>query len=419
MKLTVIQVQRAKATACEYNLPDGKGLYLAVTPAGGKYWRYNFRRADGKATRMTIGDYPKLSLADARITHTALHTQRRADLLAGTDPATKRRRAREQSAVESATTFELIARDWHANKAKKWSEEGAKRILRRLEQHAFPKIGAIPVTALLAADVRDLVKAIDATGKHETAGRVLQYIGSALNKAKVDGLVTEVVTSFLDTSDTLSAHTVEHHPRVPESEMGQLFRDIAGANIHPVTRLALMLLFLTAGAMRPANLNRARWSEFDIDAARWTIPPAKMKGTKKQKQGGGAFIVPLSTQALAVIAELRTLTGHRPHLFPNHHDPLGHMSANAMGYALNRMGYQRRQVPHGARGLFSTTANESGKWDGDLVELCIAHQVGSAVRKAYNSAQRLADRARLMQWWGDKIQAARDGASIIEFRRAV
>jgi integrase len=268
---------------------------------------------------------------------------------------------------------------------------------------------------LQAADVRDLVRAIDATGKHETAARILQYIGSALSKAKVDGLVTEVVTDHLDTSETLSAHTVEHHPRVAESEMGQLFRDIAGASINPVTRLALMLLFFTAGAMRPGNIQRAQWSEFDIERARWTIPAAKMKGTKTQKRTDGAFIVPLSTQALAVIAELRTLTGDRSYLFPNHHDPLGHMSANAMGFALNRMGYQNRQVPHGARGLFSTASNESGKWDADTIELCIAHRVGSAVRQAYNSAQRLPDRARLMQWWGDKIEAARAGATVIAF----
>ena len=406
-KLTELFVKTAKPKVAgkPSKYPDGHGLYLHVEPTGAKYWRYRYRTPDGRERVAALGVYPVLSLADAR----KAHADARKALAAGVDPVQHKREAKAAARVASESTFEVRARQWHHAKRNKWTPANAVRIMRRMEMHLFPLLGAVPVAELTARQVLDTIRKIEAAGNLETARRCLQYTSGTLRLAMVDDKVQTVVTDAIG-RDALVSPTDRNHSRVKPEEIGPLLRAIDAANLRPVTRLALALVFQTA--VRTTEARAARWAEFDLDGARWTIPAERMKMD-------AAHIVPLSRQAVATLRELQRHTGGGELLFPNQARPLAPMSENAMLYAMNRAGYAGRQTVHGIRGLFSTTANESGKWDADVIELCLAHQSGNAVRRAYNSAQRLPDRAKLLQWWADSLDTARAGAVVIEFRKAV
>jgi integrase len=406
-KLTELFVKNAKPKVVgkPSKYPDGHGLYIHVEPTGAKYWRYRYRTPDGRERVAALGVYPVLSLADAR----KAHADARKALAGGVDPVQHKRDAKAAARVSAESTFEVAARQWHQHKRNKWTPPNAVRIMRRMEMHLFPALGAVPVAELTARLVLDTVRKIEATGSLETARRCLQYTTGTLRLAALNGLVQTVTTDAIG-RDALTSPTERNHSRVKPEEMGALLRAIDAANLRPVTRLALALVFQTA--VRTTEARAARWAEFDLDGARWTIPAERMKMD-------AAHIVPLSRQAVATLRELQQHTGTGDLLFPNQNRPLAPMSENAMLYAMNRAGYAGRQTVHGIRGLFSTTANESGKWEADVIELCLAHQSGNAVRRAYNSAQRLPDRAKLLQWWADSLDTARAGATIIEFRKAV
>ena len=404
-KLTELAVKNAKATGKARKIADAHGLYLHVEPTGAKYWRYRYRTADGRERVAALGVYPVLSLADAR----KAHADARKALANGLDPVQQKREAKALARASAESTFEAIARQWHHAKRNKWTPDNAVRIMRRMEMHLFPALGAVPVAEITARLVLDTIRKIEAAGTLETARRCLQYTSGTLRFAALDGLVQTVTTDAIG-RDALTSATDRNHSRVKPEEIGALLRAIDASSLRPITRLALALVFQTA--VRTTEARAARWAEFDLDAARWTIPAERMKMD-------AAHIVPLSRQAVATLRELQQHTGDGDLLFPNQARPLVPMSENAMLYALNRAGYAGRQTVHGIRGLFSTTANESGKWEADVIELCLAHQSGNAVRRAYNSAQRLPDRAKLLQWWADHLDTARAGATIIEFRKAV
>ena len=406
-KLTELAVKNAKATDKARKIADAHGLYLHVEPTGAKYWRYRYRTPDGRERVAALGVYPVLSLADAR----KAHADARKALAGGVDPVQHKRETKAAARVSAESTFEVLARQWHDAKQKKgkWIDDSAVRIMRRLETHVFPMLGALPVAEVTAQWVLDAVQKLELAGKHETASRCLEYTRGVLRLAAKKKLVTMIATDAISRDD-LAGGVTRNHNRVKPEEIGALLRAIDAANLRPVTRLALALVFQTA--VRTTEARAARWSEFDLASARWTIPAERMKMD-------AAHIVPLSRQAVATLRELQQHTGTGDLLFPNQNRPLAPMSENAMLYAMNRAGYAGRQTVHGIRGLFSTTANESGKWDADVIELCLAHQSGNAVRRAYNSAQRLPNRAKLMQWWADSLDTARVGATIIEFRKAV
>ncbi len=404
-KLTELAVKNAKATGKARKIADAHGLYLHVEPTGAKYWRFRFRTADGRERVAALGVYPVLSLADAR----KVHADARKALANGLDPVQQKRDAKALARASAESTFEAIARQWHHAKRNKWTPNNAVRIMRRMEMHLFPALGAVPVAEITARIVLDTIRKIEAAGTLETARRCLQYTSGTLRLAALNGMVQTVTTDAIG-RDALTSATDRNHSRVKPEEIGALLRAIDASNLRPITRLALALVFQTA--VRTTEARSARWAELDLDAARWTIPAERMKMD-------AAHIVPLSRQAVATLRELQQHTGDGELLFPNQSRPLVPMSENAMLYALNRAGYAGRQTVHGIRGLFSTTANESGKWDADVIELCLAHQSGNSVRRAYNSAQRLPDRAKLLQWWADHLDTARAGATIIEFRKAV
>jgi integrase len=351
--------------------------------------------------------YPGVSLVDARKAHEAA----RKFVAEGGDPSQQKKDERAQRKHALATTFESVAREWHKAKLAKWTPDNAARILRRLEMHVFPIIGNVPIEAVTTRMVIDVVQRVDVAGKHETARRTLQFIAAVLKLAMQRGYVDRMVTAAIDSEDVISSHRVRNHPRVNADEMGDMLRTLARADLRPITRHGIELVALTA--VRTSELRYARWSEFDFERAQWVIPAERMK-----RKDYGSHIVPLSKQAIAVLRSLQMHSGGGELLFPNQSKPSEPMSENTMLYAMNRMGYAGRHTIHGFRGLFSTMANETGEWDADVIELCLAHRATNAVRAAYNGAQRIADRTKLMQWWADRMDFACDGAKVLEMKRA-
>jgi integrase len=404
LKLTELGIKAIQPGTGIAKHADGNGLLLEVRPSGGKYWRYRFRDAGGKEQYLSLGTYPDVSLAAARKLHQKMREQHKD----GVDLAQARRDGKTLAASDARNTFESLARDWHTDNQKtRWTAQHGKEILRRLENHVFPVLGTYPVSSIDAQRVLRCVKAIEGTGSIETAHRCLQSIGQALRWGVQHGRAARDFTP--DLRGALGSTGTRNHPRVTLNELPALLRALDGAANYPVTALAIRWLFLTA--CRTGEMRGATWGEVDLQAKRWTVPKERMKA-------GTHHIVPLSTQALAVIADIRALgltSESHEFVFPASQRQARMMSENTIGYCFNRAGYAGRQTPHGIRGLFSTHANESAKWQFNDIELCLAHQTGNEVSRAYNSAQRVPERARLLQWWADELDRMRDGATVLSF----
>ena len=403
LALTDLIVKKSAPTEKVRKMADGQGLYLEIHPNGGKYWRYGFRDASGKAQRLSLGVYPETSLSDARKAHQTLREQHRK----GVNLSLQRRQEKDGLTADARNTFESLARDWHADTLKKWTQQNAHEIMRRMETHVFPKIGALPLAQLTAPEVLRAVKAIEKQGTTETARRALQYVGQALRYGVQHGRAERDFTP--DLKGALTPADERHHNRVSVAEIPKLLRDLRDASLYPVTQLAIDWLFLTA--CRTGEMRGAKWQEIDASKARWIVPAERMK-MKTQ------HVVPLSKQALKTLDKMRALgltSEPDEYIFPAMQRQAQMMSENTVGYAFNRAGYHGRQTPHGIRGLFSTCSNESAKWEFNDIEMALAHQTGSAVSRAYNSSQRLPERAKLLQWWADELEQMRDGAKVIEF----
>ena len=403
LALTDLVVKKAAPSEKVRKMADGQGLCLEIHPNGGKYWRYRFRDATDKEQQISLGVYPDVSLSDARKEHQALREQHRK----GVNLSLQRRQEKDGQTADARNTFEALARDWHADTLKKWTQQNAREIMRRMELHVFPKIGAIPLTQLTAPEVLRAVKAIEKLGTTETARRALQYAGQALRYGVQHGRADRDFTP--DLKGALTPSDEQHHSRVSVAEIPKLLRDLRDASLYPVTKHAIDWLFLTA--CRTGEMRGAKWQEIDVNKARWIVPADRMK-MKTQ------HVVPLSKQALKTLDSLRALgltSAPDEYIFPAMQRQAQMMSENTVGYAFNRAGYHGRQTPHGIRGLFSTYANESAKWEFNDIEMALAHQTGNAVSRAYNSAQRVPERAKLLQWWADELDRMRDGATVIEF----
>lgn len=410
MKLTELEIKNARPGASRTKLADGKGLFLEIYPHGGKSWRYRFPQ-DGKEQTVTLGTYPGMGLAEARNTHKALRDRR----ISGVNLIEAKREEKRLKKDSAANTFEALARAWHTDNAPhRWTARHAHEILRRMENHIFPELGSYTMQTLTPQLVLRAMKGIEKTGSIETAHRSMQIIGQALRWGVQHGRADRDFTP--DLRGALASAGNDHHARLPVTDIPQLLKDLEAAKLYAVTRLAIDWIFLTA--CRTGEMRGATWAEIDLDRNRWTIRPERMKA-------GTQHIVPLTKQSRAILDKLQALglstDADRP-VFPAMQSQAKVMSENTILYAFNRMGYAGRQTPHGVRGLFSTYLNESGKWQFADIELCLAHQTGNEVSRAYNSAQRVPERARLLQWWADELDRMRDGgkplsAGVIDLHR--
>jgi len=392
----------AKPTDKPYNLSDQRGLYLRVMPTGGKLWRWNFR-FHGKQKTISFGTYPDVPLALARERHDAA----RKLLAADQDPMAERKAAHAARAAAAENTFERVARQWFGRWKLSRTPRHAEYVIRRLETDAFPIIGNLPVSEIPASAFRDLIQQIDRRGASDVAKRVLGTCGQVMRYAVAHDLAPRNTAADIKPADILAPRNKSNHARVDAKELPDLLRAIDRYNGRLRTRLAMQLMALTF--VRTGELIGARWEEFDLDAARWVIPADRMKMRTPH-------VVPLSRQALAVLADVQQLTRDSPLLFSNDRDHRRPMSNNAILAALNAMGYKGRMTGHGFRGVASTLLHEQG-WPHEHIELQLAHQERDEVSAAYNHALYLPQRATMMQAWADFLDVQR-ADNVVQLARA-
>lgn len=400
-RLTDKAVMNAKPDG-KLKLFDGEGLFLLVKPDGSKYWRLKFRFG-GKEKLLALGVYPQLTLAGARI-----EAGKARKLLAnGIDPTAERRAIKEAAKAESQVmhnTFERVALEWYDSMKADWAVATARKADEALRIDLIPAIGARPIANLTSTEVGKALVAIEKRSPH-MADKARQYCGAIVRYAikhelREDGrvLVLSGVLKRLKEARpaTLEANDLPDFLKVLDSYKGAL-----------QTRIAIKLLMLTF--VRPSELTGAAWAEFDLDAGEWRIPAERMKMSQPH-------IVPLSGQAVRLLKELQAEARSSPYLFPNERAPKSQpMARDTLSKALRSMGYQGRVTPHRFRTMASTLLNEMG-FHPDWIERQLAHKETNKIRAAYNRAQYMTERRRMMQHWSDYLDGMAKGGKVHTLR---
>lgn len=404
MALTDIEIRKAKAQGSAYRISDGSGLFLWVTPAGGKLWRWKYRH-DGKEKLMSFGAYPAVPLALAR----ERFSEARQLLATGADPMQQRKAERTAQRALNTNSFQSIAHQWQEH----WQEGKSPRhvdyVQRRMDADILPCLGARPIAEIEAPELVSMVKAIQERGARDIAKRALENTGQVFRYAIAHGYARRNPASEIRPSDILKTTRKVNYARVDAKELSALLRAIEVYQGTPLTRLAIKLMSLTF--VRTRELIGAKWAEFDLEAARWDIPAERMKMRTPH-------IVPLASQAAECLEMLRIITGASHWLFPGDRSAAKPMSNNTILKALERMGYKGRMTGHGFRGLASTILHEKG-YAHEHIELQLAHAPRNAVSAAYNHALYLEPRARMMQDWADYLEQTLRGAKVIPIRNQV
>ncbi len=401
MKLKDVTIRNVKAKESPYKLSDGGGLYLQVTPSGGKLWRWNYRH-DGKRKTMALGSYPDVPLLLAR----ERHAKGRGLLATGADPMEKRKEAKIEEKISQESAFSNIAAKWLEH----WKHGKSARYVdstrRRIDTNILPSLGNKLVTEINAPHLVGMVKQIQDRGARDIAKRTLETTGQIFRFAVAHGFVERNPAADIRPSDVLQKAFKTNYARIDAKELPHLLRQIQVYPGRHVTRIAIKLLALTF--VRTGELIAAKWSEFDFEGARWDIPAERMKMRN-------SHVVPLSKQTLEYLAELHILTGTSEWLFPGEGRSTAHMSNNTILKGLERMGYKGTMTGHGFRGLASTILHEQD-YPHDHIELQLAHTQRNAVSAAYNHAQYLKPRAKMMQDWADFLDAEQRGAKILHMQ---
>ena len=387
MPLTDTQCRNSKPAEKIQRLFDGKGLYLEVTKAGGKYWRMKYRHAD-KEKRLALGVYPEVSLKDARNKCLAARKQ----LEQGLDPSHEKKRQKLTEQINIENAFEAVAREWHEGKAESWTPNHARSVIMRLEADIFPPLGFRAINDITAPELLSVIRVIENRGALDISKRALQTCGQIFRYAVATGKAERDITA--DLKGALKTRKAEHYARLEERDLPEFFQKLAVYDGATQTRLALHLLILTF--VRTNEILGAKWEEIDFDKSEWRIPAERMKMRDPH-------IVPLNAQALALLRQLQPLTGAGIFLFPNANNAAKPISNNTMLFAMYRMGYHSRATPHGFRATASTILNENG-FPPDVIERQLAHSERNKVRAAYNHAQYLPERREMMRWWGEYVE---------------
>jgi len=399
--LTDTAIRNAKTKDKPYKLADMKGLYVLINKTG-KYFRFDYRFA-GKRKTMALGVYPDIKLTNAR---DSLDKARKL-LIAGIDPGEHRKTTRSALIEQAANSFEAVAREWFTKQKTTWSEGHAKTVIARLEANAFPWLGGRPAAEITAPELLAVLRRIESRGAIETAHRVKFICGQIFRYAISTGRAGR------DPSADLRGALTPMKPKpmatiTNPKQIAELLRDIAGYRGHLFTRVALRLAPLTF--VRPGELRHAEWAEIDLENAEWKIPAGKMKMR-------ATHVIPLSRQAVELLRELEPLTGRGRYVFTSLRTGERPMSENTVLAALRRLGYAKEEMTgHGFRGMASTVLHEQG-WPTDVIERQSAHLEGNKVKAAYNHAQHLPERRKMMQAWADYLDGLKAGGEIIPIRR--
>lgn len=397
MALSDLAVRTAKASEKARKMTDEKGMYLLIQPGGTKLWRMDYR-FEGKRKTLALGTYPEISLAQAR----DKRDEARKLLAREIDPSAKRKLDKADRLEAQANTFEAIARDWMKVRGKEWSEGYAGKTKACMERHAFPVIGSKPIKNIISPELLGMLRAIENRGTVDMAHRIQQHCGAVFRYAISTGIANTDPT--LSLHDALSTVKAKHYAALTDpKDFAELLRCIDEYRGEVTTKIAMLMLAYTF--QRTKEIRFAEWSQFDFEAALWRIPDHVMKMRE-------AHIVPLSQQVIGYLKELRILTGSSRLLFPSTTNRDRPISENTVTYALARMGFKGRMTGHGFRSVASTILNEQG-YRHDVIERQLAHAEKNQVRAAYNRAEYLPERKKMMQEWADYLGKLKQGANVI------
>lgn len=402
MPLTDAAIRSAKPSEKARRLSDGAGLYLEVSPAGGKWWRFKFH-FDGKEKRLSLGVYPDVGLKDARERRDAA----RRLLANGIDPAVNRKVQKAAKVQRAADSFEVIGREWFAHRSPSWVKSHGEKILRRLEVDVFPWLGDRPISEITAPDVLKVLRRIEGRGTLDTAHRARSNCCQIFRYAIQDGRAAH--NPVPDLRGALPPLQPGNFASITEpAKVAELLRAMDAFSGTFVVKAALLLspLFF----VRPGELRRAQWSEFNFEKAEWRYFVTKTKSE---------HLVPLAAQAVAILKDLHALTGHGSYVFPGR-DPQMPMSDAAVNASLRRMGYDTKTeiTGHGFRAMARTILHEELNQKPEVIEHQLAHQVPDALGSAYNRTKFLKERKAMMQLWADYLDRLKAGAKVIHLPAA-
>ncbi len=390
MSLNDTQLRNLKPSGKIEKYSDGGGLYLHLSAAGGKLWRLAYR-FDGKQKTMSFGAYPTVSLKDAR----EKRDECKSLLAKGIDPSLHKKATKAACIAETACAYEIIAREWHAKHAPNWTESNAERVLARQEKDVFPFIGKRPIAQISAPELLTVLRKVETRGALDTAHRIMQDSSRIFRYAIATGRAERDPAA--DLKGALPPPRKGHFATIVDvKEIGQLLRDIDAYTGNVVVRAALRLA--PHVFVRPGELRKAEWAEFDLEHAEWRIPAKRMKMRV-------LHIVPLSQQALGILHDLHPYSSDGQYLFPSVRAKSAPISDMTLLAGLRRLGYGPDQMTvHGFRSLASTLLNEQG-YNKDWIERQLAHGERNSVRASYNYAEYLPERRKMMQDWGDFLDS--------------
>lgn len=397
MPLSDTAIRAAKPKEKTYLMTDGEGMYLEITPAGGKWWRFKYR-FDGKQKRISLGTYPDTGLKEAR----EKRQEVRRLLATGVDPSENRKAQKAAGSSDVANSFEVIAREWFGRQEPTWVPSHSEKIISRLERDLFPWLGKRDISTITAPELLAVLRRVEDRGAVETAHRALQNCGQIFRYAIATGRADWDPCPAL--RGALAPVKQTHYPAVTDpKKIGALLRAMDSYEGTLVTKCALRLAPLVF--VRPGELRAAEWSEIELEKAEWTIPAPRMKM-------GVAHLVPLSTQAVAILKEVEALTGDGRFVFPSARSKDRPMSDNAVLAALRRMGFPKEEMTgHGFRAMARTVLDETLHFRPDYIEHQLAHSVRDPNGRAYNRTAHLAERRRMMQEWANYLDALKSEAS--------
>ena len=411
-------VANAKARAEPYKLRDGGGLYLLVNPDRSRWWRCDYRRPlTGKRNTLSLGTFPEVGLADAR----KRHAEARKLLADGIDPSAHRKAKKDASKAAAANSFEAVAREWLARKAAhEWVPTQTAKETRNLEKHVFPRVGSKPVADIGVSDLSAIVLRLADAGHHELAHRLRANLSRVFVYAAATGRMDTGANPAAPLKELLpSRRPSKRMPTITDpARIGELLRAIEA---HSGTFIVGCALKLSAmWACRPGEIRRAEWTHIELDGDEPTmiLPPSirKLRRVQKENPETQPHIVPLSTQAVAILRELHAVTGRGHYVFPGMRDPKRPMSEAAVTAALARLGFKGELVAHGFRHMAKTLLMELG-WSREATERQLSHAV-PGVEGRYDLSQLLPERRKMMQAWADHLDALRVGSNVIPIRKA-
>ncbi len=389
--LSNTEISAAKATVKQYSLADGEGLYLRIATSGTKTWLFNYYRPHTKKrANLSFGNYPSVTLADAR----SMRTNARSLLAKGIDPQTSKAQNDRSKKDEALTTLEAVAAAWLEVKRHRVSSDHARDIWRSLELHIFGSIGNLPISAVTAPIAIETLKPLAAKGSLEQVKRVCQRLNEVMVWATNTGVVQHNPLAGIAVAFKLPEK--QNQPTLQPSELPLLLSAIQNASIKLTTRS--LILWQLHTMTRPSETAGARWDEIDLEQSLWCIPQERMKKRREH-------IVPLTSQALRILERMRLISGRSDFIFPSDRTNKKSYNPQSANMALKRMGFHGKLVSHGLRALASTTLNEAG-FDGDIIEAALAHVDSNSVRAAYNRAQYIERRKVMMEWWSQRIETA-------------